>query len=131
MRTPPVLGQSTERISAFWEATLSPSLTARPWHAEFQADVVDMARPGAAAGVMRMILCCSFGLEQFVEDRQQGLGSPVHDGLAADFEHVDVGVHCGRLRAGPGGQKRPADQGFAHERRVDVQTAAAFGLVHG
>ncbi|KAF5043962.1 hypothetical protein DSECCO2_496780 [anaerobic digester metagenome] len=95
-------------------------------HAQIHADVIDVAGSGAAAG-HEQNLELLLGLEQYVYDGEQRLGSAVHDGLAADLEHVHIGVHAEVFRRLGLGQELLADQGLAHEGGVDVQPAG-FGF---
>eukprot|EP00828_Plagiopyla_frontata_P042182 TRINITY_DN6232_c0_g1_i2.p1 TRINITY_DN6232_c0_g1~~TRINITY_DN6232_c0_g1_i2.p1 ORF type:complete len:415 (-),score=109.24 TRINITY_DN6232_c0_g1_i2:31-1275(-) len=89
-------------------------------HAQIDTYVVNVTGAGATAG-HEQYLVLVLGLDQLVENGQERVGPPVHDGLPADLEHVHFRLHA-EIVLGLGlAQERLGHQRLAQQRCVDMK----------
>jgi len=91
-------------------------------HSKIHADIVNVACSRAATG-HKQNLELLLGLQQHVNNGKKCLGTAIHDGLSANFEHIHVWVHAEIVRGFGFGQKLLADQRLSHEWGVDMKSS--------
>src|SRR6266496_333002 len=90
--------------------------------AQVEAAVVGVARARAATDADHHLVF-AIGFHDGVNQRHDGFLAPIHDALAADGNHVDIGHHAANILFIGFGEQLFADQAFAHQTAADVGTA--------
>jgi len=69
-------------------------------------------------------------LDQFLDDREDGIPAPVHDRVAADLHDLQPGQELDDGAGGRGQDKVPVEEGLAHQGRRNVD-GFSVGDGHG
>src|SRR5467141_3814324 len=93
---------------------------------EVEANAVDVAPPDPGSGCDQQ-LAVDERLDQFLDDRQDGVAAPVHDRVAPDFDDVQPGQELYDGAVGHGQDELAVEESLAHQGRRNVDDFVALG----